>query len=183
MRFALLGLIPVLAVACGDGDGGNDTGPSGPCDEGPATVDPGVGEFTLEVLNGGESVNMVHGPQGGWHVDTAALIGNTGDVVQIVPSLLLTESGESIAGVGQVAETIALAAYDDEICEGNIVAIRAYVDDVQHPAPYSDHICSLEGKEVELTLTVTDVVTGDSGSGSVEFILHIDPNDADLCSQ
>ena len=179
MRVALLGLSTLLVTACGS-DAGGDSGDA-PCDEGPAKVTAGVGEFDFDLPTSGGSVNMVHGPQGGWHLDTAALISGTGDVVQIVPTLVLTSDGTSIAGLEQIPETVALGSYDAEACEGKIVSIRAYLDDVQQPAPYSDFICSLDGKEVELTLTVTDVVTGDSGSGSTTFILKTDPADATLC--
>ncbi len=180
MRSALL--LTLFVSACGGGVITDSAVPEGPCEEGPVTVTAGVGEVQLQLLTGGETVQMVHGPQGGWHVDTAALIGGSGEVVQIIPAINLTESGLSIAGIEQVPQTVALAAYDDTVCEGNIIKIRALIDDVDHPVPYSNYICSLDGKEVELTQTVTDVVTGNIGTGTARFILRIDPADSELCS-
>ena len=165
----------VSATGTGDTDGGA-------CDQGPTVVEPGVGEFELQLLSGGESISMVHGPQGGWHVDTAAMVRGTGDVIQIIPSLILTENDESIAGLEQIPETVALGAYDASACEGTVIAIRAYVDDVERDFPYSDFICMLHGREVEMTLTVTDVVSGEVGTGVATFTLLRDPADNALCN-
>ena len=184
MRFPLTATLCLFGLGCSGSDAdSNGTGHTDElCDEGPTVVEPGVSEFELQLLTGGESISMVHGPQGGWHVDTAAMVHGTGDVIQIIPSLILTENGESIAGLEQVPETVALGAYDDQTCQGSVIAIRAYVDDVQRDPPYSDFICTLHGRDVDLTLTVTDVVTGNVGTGSASFRLLRDPADNSLCN-
>jgi len=110
------------------------------------------------------------------------MVHGTGDVIQILPSLVLSANGESIAGQEQVPEVVALGAYDAKTCQGSVIAIRAYVDDVVRDPPYSDFICTLHGREVDMTLTVTDVVTGNEGTGAATFTLLRDPADNALCN-
>jgi hypothetical protein len=78
-------LLLVLAVACGqeDGGGGEDAGSFGDASRGMdsgapgdgARVELGTGTTAYRELPAtGASLDLVHGPQGGWHVDLAVRI-------------------------------------------------------------------------------------------------------------
>ena len=60
------GLLPLLLVGCGAGD------PQGDCalSDDP-TLEIGAGATTFETLQDGDPIELVHGPQGGYHLEIA----------------------------------------------------------------------------------------------------------------
>lgn len=57
----------------GAGGGGGESG--GPHGDEPAWLEVGAGSTAFEALAAGDAVELVMGPQGGWHVDVAARFG------------------------------------------------------------------------------------------------------------
>ncbi len=60
----------LLPLACN----GDDTGPADPCSAGPSPeIEVGKGELAYSPMDeGGETIELIHGPQGGYHITIAA---------------------------------------------------------------------------------------------------------------
>jgi hypothetical protein len=172
-----------LLVGCA-GDSGTDTdtdtdGTTASCTDDPLTLELGTGELVFEALVEGGDVQMVHGPQGGWHVDVAGLVGGSSQEVSILPSLVIPGQGDLQVAGDQQPEFVALASYDDATCAGEYFGVRAFLDDVATPPgglTYQEFICSLAGAAT-LEVTVEDIANGDSVTESIGVTLLADPSD------
>lgn len=94
-----------------------------PCFEADPWAVIGTGEGQWEDLNSGDSVTMVHGPQGGWHVLGSAKAGNMGQNVSIHYTIHDVPSGEQIAN-----NTYTLALRMDDECSGHFPGMYAYLN-------------------------------------------------------
>ncbi|MEN0065264.1 MAG: hypothetical protein AAGA48_24175 [Myxococcota bacterium] len=130
------------------------------CDAEPLGVTLGTGVTAFEPLAANDEVIMVFGPQGGWHIDVAARVTGAGPDVEVLPMAERLSDGLALAG-DQVSSLVALVDYDAENCAGDVVGIRAFLDDADPgpDVPYADFICSLDGAEVELSVDVSDFGT------------------------
>src|SRR5687767_3262710 len=103
MRAAPLLALAALASGCVPGDGG-DSGPSGspvePC-EMPLDIAIGWGEYAYVPLEDGGEATMVHGLQGGWHIDLAVSLTGSTPKVSSAPGIVLLDEGLQIAGADQ----------------------------------------------------------------------------------
>jgi len=148
-----------------------------------------AGQPFVAAPDSGSVAQMVHGPQGGWHVDTAIRVESTHDIVSATPSITVVSTGEVISGLTGAAdfnhvpqEYLVL----DGACSGTITGLRAFIDDVD-PDPavletLSAHICALDGAEVEFAWTVGDVVDGREGTDTARATFALDPIDVAECS-
>jgi len=187
----------VAATACSGGSGDDTTDSPGPstddgstivttADTGPTTtgetegcsetveVDVGVGDFVYAPLEDpSDGVLVVYGSQGGWHIDVAGAVSGTGQEVAVAaPLIRVVEDDIQIAGGNQEPTYLPLTGYDLASCTGTFAGARAFVDDHLPDVPYDEFVCGLEGKQVEIELTVSDLndmeVTGTStGSGTI----------------
>ena len=64
-----------------------------PCEQRPPELTIGTGEFEWNDLDSGDSLMMVHGPQGGWHMLGSIRLSNTRQVVEIDFGILDIVSG------------------------------------------------------------------------------------------
>jgi hypothetical protein len=175
-----------LCLAACTGDAGSDdtdgtangTGCAAPL----ATVI-GTGATAYEALADGASVTMVHGPQGGWHVETAAVVSASAQEVSVMPRITVPSLGDLQIAGEQQPQYLALADYDASVCEGRFWGVRAFIDEPD-PAPdgvsRQEFICSLEGVELEFSVTVTDLAAGVTAESTVTVIAQLDPSDASL---
>jgi hypothetical protein len=194
----------VLGMACAgsdpdgsvgdDSDGAIDSDPDtdepGGCFADPMALTPGTGADAFEPLVGGEVVTIWHGPQGGWHIDTAGEAFHAPQNVSILSVVTAIDAPVPtvIAGAGGSvdAELKGLVAYDDQICSGQFWGVRAFVDDVAPPGGSSlqDVICTLEGQQLEIEITVSEIAQAGattpprSATSSVIVIAGLDPVDA-----
>jgi hypothetical protein len=145
--------------------------------------------FVASPPTGGE-VAMVHGVQGAfWHLDTAIRVEAIHSTVAARPTVLQLSTGQLISGVlgGTTTNLVNLALTMEGECVGTTAALRAYLDDVD-PDPgvqetLAEHICALEGEEVEVAWEVADLVDGRIGTASVQVTLALDPADVPLCAE
>ncbi len=192
--FLLAGLLS--AAACSGSDGDDPTDSKAPTtdgstavdstDTGPTTtsegtdcsdmvqIDVGVGDFVYAPLEGPrDGVLVVHGSQGGWHIDIAGAVSGTGQEVAVAaPLIRVIEDDIQIAGGNQEPTYLPLTGYDLASCTGTFAGARAYVDDYLPDVSYDEFVCGLEGKQVEIELTVSDLndmeVSGTSmGTGTI----------------
>ena len=83
-------------LACFDGNV-QDSALDSPCSQEPPKLEIGTGESSFESIEQGDSLVMVHGPQGGWHMLGSMYLQNTGPVVELdfkifdYPIILISE--------------------------------------------------------------------------------------------
>jgi hypothetical protein len=159
----------------------------------PMVVTPGTGDLAYIPLSDGDPVTIWHGPQGGWHIETAGYVQHAVQSLSLHPKVTAVGLGLGLAGTepastedpGDVPEFKALAFYSDSTCDGEFWGVRAFVDDVITPPngmTYQEFICSLEGQELTLEIDVADLENGRSATTTVSVIAELDPIvDAPVC--
>lgn len=191
MRGVLIGVTLVVG-ACKDQAGDvEDGGPVVPndltsaCTSASIALDVGTGQEGYVPLEDGDTVTMVHGPQGGWHVESAGLVANSATDVTILPRIRSESLGIDITGTQQT-EFVGLVDYDDGSCAGVFYGIRAFVETDRPSGPSGlAFVCGLEGETVTLSIAVGDL--GDEGepvretTNEVDVILALDPKDVPDC--
>ncbi len=163
----MVGLAALLLGCAGDDSGtsddsGTDTDTPGPVDclSQDMGLTLGWGLTTYTPLTESDDMVIVHGPQGGWHIEVAGELVNSGQEVSILPRFTVVGTGEQIAGDQQEAYT-ALASYDDLGCSGQFFGIRAFVDDFDSGGMTNQqYICGLDGQQVEMCITIGDLSNG-----------------------
>jgi hypothetical protein len=162
-------------------DGSTDKGEPGGCATGEIVLEPGTGNDAYEPLVEGDTITIVHGPQGGWHVETAGFVKSSEREIAIFP-VIRTEDGLQITTNSQ-PEFKALVGYDEAVCEGTFFNTRAFVDAEAGPGTELENICLLGGRSVELSLTVADIVSGREATATVNVVAALDPIDVEACGQ
>ncbi len=131
-------------------------------DDDPMVLSLGTGVDGFVQLTEGDPVTMVHGPQGGWHMDVAGEVQHAVQDVSVlaVVTALDAPTPTVIAGADGGLQYIALAAYDDESCSGAFWGLRAFVDDFVPPDGIERQqvICTRGGQQVEIEITLTEVL-------------------------
>lgn len=122
---------------------------------------------------------MVHGPQGGWHIETAVRLLGTTEVVRLRPEITVLSTGMSLAGASGAADTVNQAlAWDPATCVGETWGLFAYLDD---PPDFTiDTVCALAGEPLQLTLHVQRD-DGQTTTCSTTGIATLDPDDIEPC--
>ncbi len=163
------------------------------CFADPMTLTPGTGAEMFVELSEGDPVTIVHGPQGGWHIDIAGVAQHTSQNVSILTVITAIDQPTPtvMAGAGGSADAalIALAAYDDALCSGMFWGVRAFLDDFAPPAGSDPQevICALEGERVEIAITVTELPAEGSTSApdsvlsTVLATVELDARDQGYC--
>ena len=104
---------------------GPDGGPSpGQC-EGEMSIELGGGRDVFEARGDGEELMMVHGPQGGWHVETSVRVTNGGDLVQITYDVFDEDLGVQVSANRY---NQALVPIDGSPCTFESLALYGYLD-------------------------------------------------------
>ncbi|MEZ4318546.1 MAG: hypothetical protein R3F61_13620 [Myxococcota bacterium] len=137
----------------------------------------GVGFSSYTELAPTDPVELFHGQQGGWHVDTAVHVDNTSQVVRILPKVFVESTGEQLAGAGGLLDTYNQALVPVGQCSGEAWQMRAILDEIDVDL---DTICSLEGLELRIEIDVTDdqlVTTTCTGTG----VAALHPDDVSYC--
>ncbi len=202
---ALVLLLPLMAFACSGGSDKDDTDGSGDdvdddddddvvgdddddvvytgCLANGLTVEPGTGIDTYVGLDDGDAMTMVHGPQGGWHIDVGGLVTNTNQLVSIDAKFVDTDTDTLVAG-DQVEVRQALVGWDDVGCTGEFFGVRVFVDDLADTVTQDD-ICDLEGANLEMTLTVIALESKPAATTVVTLpvVAALDPADVPVCAK
>ncbi len=159
------------------------------CYDVPMAVLPGVGDLAWAPVADGDVVAITRGEQGGlgWHLSTAIRVEHTHPEVIVMPTLTVVATGEMISGLQGTydANIVYTALVPTGECAGDRWEARALIDDVV-PAEGGgigfEEICALEGKEVRVDWTVTDLQDGRTGTASVTVVLTMDPRDVETCA-
>ena len=144
----------------------------------------GTGAEAYVALADLDPVTMVHGPQGGWHVETSGLVGGSTGEVSVAPFLVRRSDGMQVAG-DQQEQFIGLVGYDDTACTGSFFGVRAFLDDafesLDTGTEPQDFICSLAGEILTLTVNLTDLTSGATATSTVDVTATLDQNDIQVC--
>ncbi len=202
MRWSLLVLVAVATACSGtsdDGTGGDtaaatdtdtdttdtdttdtDTTGAAACQGVAPSVAIGTGVFSYEPFTSGQPVEIVYGSQGGWHLDTAALVEGMGPVVQFKGIATVVSTGDIIAGENDAPVAIdlttpGLGTWDDTTCTGSFYGQYTFVDDVDlNGDTLIKAICSLDEEDIEFRIEVSPL-DGDAASDSVVLFARVDP--------
>jgi len=126
------------------------TAPPDRCADAAPSLRLGTGDVALEPLDPGATVDLVHGPQGGWHLLVSVGATGTADAVHL--GLQLTELASQ--------QLVADSAYDlllvrDTACEGLAIGLFAYLDtSAIDPDRAADEV--LSGAELRLDVALRD---------------------------
>ena len=171
-RYPIL-FLSLLSIAC-SGDG-----VSGECAEGEMTLELGTGVREFEPLTAGDPVVMVHGPQGGWHVDLTGALTNTGQEVGLFPSLTLLRN-DGVPLTNEASDFVALSNYDNEACTGEFVGrqLRFSVDGLS-----ITQVCNAHMESAELEVTVEDFGADRTVTESITVTLQATQEDLNQCAR
>jgi len=161
----------ILIAGCG-ADGPDDSGTSpfnAECTG--LSLELGQGEFGYEPATDGDRFPVVLGPQGGWHIDLAGSVSGSSGAIEWVPNITATSQMAQLGGGGQEGEEFDLTGYDASTCSGVFFGGegggRVFIDDVDPGGNYQQFICTLGGQELEITVTITDRLTGETASDTI----------------
>ncbi len=175
-------VLPVLLATLGCGPTTGDSGGGRTCSG--LEVSLGEGAFAYAPREDGDAVTLVHGPQGGWHVELAGEVRGSRGAVRLVPSVVEATQQVSIAGEGQEDEPpVQLSGWSASTCAGTFYGFRVFVDDVDPGGSYQRFICTLRDNPLRITVTATDAQTGEQAVGEWNAVAALDPDDVPICAQ
>lgn len=117
-------------------------------------------------------VTLVHGPQGGWHIDVGAQVTGLGQVVSVLPEVRRASDGARISS-NTLPEFIGMSA--QEPCGYVFWGIRALLT-VPEEDPIA-YICGLSGEELLLSVRVEDLQTGIALEETISVVGASDEDD------
>lgn len=161
-------------------DGTGITGDTGrttaDCTVPAAQVEIGGGIEAHEPLVEGVQVEIVHGGQGGWHIDLSAAVTHMHSYLEAHASVTV-EGGQALSGT-QPPFLHILEGYAD--CRGTFWGHRAFITDLPAPIVTAD-ICALEGLPLRIELSVTDTISGEEVTEVLGVVAMPDPDDQPYC--
>lgn len=134
---------------------------------------------THEALQDLDDVVIVHGGQGGFHVDVSGIVHNVSAVVNVRSILTVESTGQQIAGdIAPLAYL--LGNYDKANEMGLFTGERALIE--VEIADTTEEICPFEGEVMELCVEVGDLGgDGEMGLDCVRVTAVLDPSDVPFC--
>jgi hypothetical protein len=152
----------------------DDTGDglTGDCMIDPPIVEVGKGEDFFEPLDDGDSVTLVHGPQGGWHVTGAVRATGFGQIVRIHYTVEDLDSGVYVT---DYFYNVAMLMEDE--CTGTFYNLIGFVTIAELGG--GEEVIPpdlLEGHELQMMMAL-DNFSDRTGEASVTVIGERDPLD------
>ena len=170
-----LTLLVGALVACGSGDDGDgDSGET--ADAVTVTLELGLGATDFGEASDGDSVTLVHGAQGGWHIDTAVRMCGGGTAVQLTAIVQVISTGEYLAGSQELDVSFRELRPAGANC-GEVAGLRAFLDDF---GATLDTIRDLDGEALLLRMEGVDSDSGATAADEVELIAELDPVDVEV---
>jgi hypothetical protein len=131
----------------------------------------------------GDSVTIVHGPKGGWHIEVGGLVEHSETEIAIRPTITVPDLGDLQISGTQQPSYYALVGYDAAVCQGTFYNVRAFVDaESDVGADPQAFVCSLAGRSLVMSVVVEDIVSGRSAAGEVAVVAELDPADVPICN-
>ncbi|MEQ1571636.1 MAG: hypothetical protein ABMA64_38765 [Myxococcota bacterium] len=151
----------------------------------------GTGETAVEPLVVGQELTIVNGPQGGWHVWTAAELTGFGPEITVLGSVVATANGAVLASATSEPVWMDLSVspgdwtYDPATCAGAFYGHETRLDDFVPAGGDStlEVICNLNGRSLDVTLEVTDVASGEALTSTVAVLGRPDQTTQTSCAQ
>jgi hypothetical protein len=160
---------------------GTDTDVVHACHSEPQQLTIGSGAGLFSPLSAGDPVVLVHGPQGGWHIDIGGAVSGFSDLVEVAALVTVVGEGRTIAGEGQQPSRIALVGWSESSCSGEFYDIRAFVDD--DGIDTLEEVCPLAGVDLQIDLTVSDLTDPTvSVTETLQVTAALDPVDEQPCA-
>lgn len=164
-------------------------GPTDPCRTSPAVLTIGTGEAWDEFtkLTAGQDLEMVNGPQGGWHLTVAVELEHVGEFAIIEVRIVDVESGTVVTSDDPFRFNALLTPVAGPgqpwTCEGRHVNMTAVLDfgNVGAVENEEDPWLRLCGNDVRIEVRVLDPQLTVLGSGSVEVVAQPDPANGPHC--
>lgn len=141
-------------------------------------VEPGTGTDAFDPLEDGDTIEIVHGPQGGWHIEVGGRVFGTSSILLVTATTTVVSTEVQITGE-QVPIVSQPDDWDPETCAATFFNHPAFVDD--HTPTDQDFICSLAGEELDFTIEVTDTATDAVQTVSVRLVAVLDEDDLPAC--
>lgn len=139
-------------------------------------ISTGAVEADYRPLVAGDSVTIVKGPQGGYHIDTGARARTGVGQISFHPTVTVVADGVVVAGPSTPTAYVALNDFDGVTCEGNVFGQRALLLDYLPPTGgLAAYICGLEGAELDIAVEVAAL--GDESvvaEGTVRVVASLD---------
>lgn len=172
MRRLLPLLSGLLACEAPRPDTGGDTG------EAPVlVVEIGAGERSFEPLQPGDSQQMVHGPQGGWHMLGSVRVTGFQPVIEVHYTITALEQDDALVSDNNYR----VKALQDPEVEGRYFypGMYGYLDVstlAEGELNTPPELLSYQRVRYEMTVSDTD---SNSASASLELVAEPDPDDLD----
>jgi len=129
-------------------------------------------------LTGDETLVVVHGPGGGWHLEISGLVRH------VAPIVVLTGSGRRASNsellTSEVSTHIELD-YDEAEDAGFFSEHRLFVDLVNQ-SDWTRFICDLEGEDLEICVSAQEYEGDRFAESCTTLTLERDPIDVEMCT-
>lgn len=172
----LLGCVPEPALTGTP----QDTASDGPCGEKSIQIS-AASEPSVE-LESGASLQMTHGPAGGWSLEIAFVVTGLTDLVSVSGSVSRTDTSSQISRAADPA-SYAVADFSDDTCSGSPTEHRLVLDHDSGTLSPEDWVCDLENVELALCL---DIGPAEGARAHVvqcfTVVAALDPLDVSMCA-
>jgi len=129
-------------------------------------------------LTGDETLVVMHGPAGGWHLEISGIVRHVAPLVVLTASGRQESSGELLTGEAPVHVAL---DYDEAEDAGFFGLHRLFVD-VSNRPDWTGFICDLEGEDIEICVSA-QAYEGDRFAESCTTLTLVrDPIDAEMCA-
>ncbi len=161
-----LSLVGALGLVAACTDGGD---PLANCPDESLTLELGTGANDYEPVGDGDTLEIIAGNQGGYHVDASGLVGPLPQSVQVTGTLTTlapnAPKDQRVVASGQAQ--VDLAAYDDPSCTGEFWGMRLFTESNE-----LQRICQITRAGAVMEVTVGDLDGTVSVTESVEVQLR-----------
>ena len=155
-------------------DSGGQVAPTVDCFTSSPHVEIGTGDVMFEALSSGDTVTMIHGPQGGWHMLGSVRTTGLQQIVRVGYLIVDQESGVVVSDNSYHVATVI-----DGECGGYFPGMYGYLSVVDLSTGALDTPPELlEGHQLLMTMNVSDS-DGREASASVLVIAALDSADLD----
>jgi hypothetical protein len=138
------------------------------------TLTPGTGELAFDPLSGGTDIAFHTGGQGAFHVYVGGEVAASSQQVAWQASVVVHNTFTQISGAGALPVPVTLNDWSD--CTGNFFGqIAPIVLPGANDLDTNEYVCKdLPGETIDVTITVTDLLTGESTYASASATARID---------
>ncbi|MEZ4240980.1 MAG: hypothetical protein R3F59_33445 [Myxococcota bacterium] len=131
-------------------------------------------------LASGDAVQMTHGPQGGWHIETAGLVSS--GRISVHPTITVPEPATCRSSATRRHVPGARRPRRHDLRGHLLRGEGLHIDTNQSPVGGQEFVCGLDGKTLHYVMEVADIVSGRTATAEVDVVAHLDPADEEICA-